>query len=219
MTTNNEDPKSGDNMELPKPQAAACGSGCGCHAAGSAGKTRWIVGVLILAVAGALAARAVIKNNRTATAPASAGYAAPAQATKSTDVAGSQVTVKEIGAFAELNTLAADMAGVCVFLPERSASTDQAPMTQIHSAARTIGSRMQGKIGVFTLKRGSPDYVQVVAQMTAPGVLAMVKGRGMAPLSGEITEAKLVQAFVTASSAGGCGPSAGGCGPSSAGCK
>jgi hypothetical protein len=77
---------------------------------------------------------------------------------------------------------------------------------------------MKGKVGVFTLKTDSRDYAQVALQIAVPGTIAMVKGRGMAPVSGEITEAKLVQAFVSASSAGGgCGPSSGGCGPS--GCK
>jgi hypothetical protein len=76
-----------------------------------------------------------------------------------------------------------------------------------------------GKIGIFTLKTGSPDYTQVSAQMTVPGVLAVVKGKGMSATSGDITETRLVQAYVAASSAGGCGPSSSGCGPGASGCK
>ena len=50
--------------------------------------------------------------------------------------------------------------------------------------------------------------------MAVPGVLAMVKGRGMSAVSGEVTEAKLLQGYVAAGSAGGCGPGAGaGCCP------
>ena len=45
----------------------------------------------------------------------------------------------------------------------------------------------------------------------------MARGRGVVPITGEITEIKLVQGFVAASSSGGCGPSTAGCGP--AGCK
>jgi len=84
----------------------------------------------------------------------------------------------------------------------------------MRSAAKTIEAQGQ-KIGLFTLKTGSPDYEKIVAQMPVPAVLAMVKGGGMIPVSGDITETKLIQGFVAASSAGGCGPS--GCGPS--GCK
>jgi hypothetical protein len=80
-------------------------------------------------------------------------------------------------------------------------------------AARTIEAQGK-KIGLFTLKPGSPDYDQIAKQMSVPGVLTIVKGRGMSAVSGDITEAKLVQGFVAASSAGGCGPSAGaGCCP------
>jgi len=70
------------------------------------------------------------------------------------------------------------------------------------------------KCGLFTLKAGTRDYDQLAAQMAVPGVIALVKGKGMRGMSGDITEAKLVQGFVAASSAGGCGPSAGaGCCP------
>ena len=63
------------------------------------------------------------------------------------------------------------------------------------------------KIGLFNLKPGSRDYDQIAKQMPVPGVLTIVKGHGMSAVSGEITEAKLVQGFVAASSAS-CGPSA-----------
>ena len=221
MTTNNENPKPADNMELLKKQAAACGPECGCHATGSPGKARRIVGVLVLVAAGALVARAVVKNHDAPAAPASAGFAAlPAPAPKPAAPAATPVdtdTVKELGALAELNTVAKEMNGVFVFLPGKGEATTTAPTALIRGAARTIEPKIQGKIGVFALKTGTPDYIQLAAQMTVPGVLALVKGRGMAPLTGEITEAKLVQAFVAASSAGGCGAS--GCGPGSAGCK
>ena len=83
----------------------------------------------------------------------------------------------------------------------------------MNKAARTIEAQGK-KIGLFTLKPSSPDYDQIAGQISMPGVLAMVKGRGMSAISGDITESKLVQGFVAASSAGGCGPSAGaGCCP------
>ena len=70
------------------------------------------------------------------------------------------------------------------------------------------------KCALFTLKPGSADYDKIGKQMSVPGVVALVEGRGMSAVSGEITEAKLVQGFVAASSAGGCGPGAGaGCCP------
>jgi hypothetical protein len=40
--------------------------------------------------------------------------------------------------------------------------------------------------------------------LTLPGILVMSKGRGMGAVSGEITEEKLLQAYVASSRAGGC---------------
>ncbi|MEI6166561.1 MAG: hypothetical protein WCS52_05150 [bacterium] len=212
------DLKPNDNSELPKPQASCCGSSCGCHNKGSAAKTRWIVGVIVLAAAGALVTRAMVKNHSAAGVPASTGFAAlPAAVQSSPDGVAAGVdtnAVKEIGSIAELNTQAKDMVGVFVFLPGKTNTTDKASLAPIRSTAQSIERHLKGKIGVFTLKMDSPDYVQVAKQVAAPGVLVMVKGKGMVPVSGELTEAKLTQALVAASTAGGCGPSSGGCGPS-----
>jgi len=207
-----------------KEDTGSCGPGCGCGTAKSGGWGRLIVGIVILLVAGVLVVRAMVKDNGTATAPRSAGFAAlpPAQvqASEPASTAKAPVTnaVKEIGALSELNALATDSFGVFVYLPGKSETTAKAPMAQMEGAARTVEPQLQGgKISMFALKAGSPDYEQLAKQMTVPGVIAMVKGAGMSATAGDITETKLVQALVAASSAGGCGPSSSGCGPS--GCK
>ena len=219
MTTANNDSNPADNGNALK-QQAACGPGCGCHAAGSGGKTRWIVGAIILVAAGVLAARAVVKNSAPACKPASNDFAAlafpalthkPVAAVASTGA----VAVAEIGALNDLNMVAVGTDGVFVYLPGTNGISTNVPAAQIRDAAKTIEVQARIKIGFFTLKADSADYAQLAGQMAVPGVLAMVKGRGMAPVFGTITEATLIQGFVAASSAGGCG--AGGCGP--AGCK
>ena len=222
MSLMNADPKQTNHVEVPIPEASCCGSDCNCHDKGTTEKARWVVGVVVLVAAGVMVARAVVKNNSTADTSASTGFAAlPAAVQSSSNGVATVVdtdAVKEINALSELNTVAKDMDGVFVFLPCKTNAAVKEAKAQIRSAAQTIERKMKGKIGVFTLKSGSRDYEQVASQIAVPGTLAMVKGRGMAPVSGEITEAKLVQAFVTASSAGGgCGSSSGGCGPS--GCK
>ena len=59
-----------------KQEAGACGPGCSCGTSGSGGRGRWIVGIVILLVAGVLVARAMVKDNGAQAAPASAGFAA-----------------------------------------------------------------------------------------------------------------------------------------------
>jgi hypothetical protein len=146
----------------------------------------------------------------TASIPATPADGAP-KASESDTVVG-----KAISGFADLNKLAADTTAVFVFLPGKTPDAGKAPTAQMQGAARTIEAQGK-KVGLFTLKTGSRDYDQIAAQVSVPGVLALVKGRGMKAVEGEITETKLIQGFVAASSAGGCGPASGGCGPS--GCK
>ncbi|MEI6971487.1 MAG: hypothetical protein WCL44_08200 [bacterium] len=207
-----------------KAETGCCESGCSCGTAKTGGRGRYIVGIVILLVAGVLVVRAMVKDNGTATVPKSTGFAAlpPAQVQASDPAAATKApvtnTAKEIGALSELNAVAADSFGVFVYLPDKSETTWKAPMAQMEGAARTVEPQLKGgKISMFALKAGSPDYEQLAKQMTVPGVLAMVKGAGMSATSGDITENKLVQALVAASSAGGCGPASSGCGPS--GCK
>lgn len=218
MNLPDQDGKQPDNMELLKQQAPACGVGCACNTPGASSKIRRLLGVIVLVAAGALVVRAVIKNHGTSTDPASAGFASLAVLGQSS--APDTVDGREIEALSELNAVARDTVGVFVFLPGKTEATARAPTAKIRGAARTIEPQLRGgKIGIFTLKAGSRDYEQVASQMTVPGVLAMVKGGGMRAASGDITETKLVQAFVAASSAGGCGAGGGACGPASVGCR
>ncbi len=220
MSSSNEDRKQTDNMELLKQQASGCAPGCDCHAAGPLRRKRVILGTIVLLVAVALVARAVIKTSG-ASRPDAAGFALPTAeqtpaadgvaATPTVEAAKTQETVgKEIGSLADLNTLATAADAVFVYVPGKDGASGNPPATAMQSAAKRIGS--QGvKIDFFTLKAGTRDHDMLAAQMPVPGVLAGVKGRGMMPVSGDITEAKLIQGFVAASSAGGCGPS--GCAP------
>jgi hypothetical protein len=223
MNAPNEEPKPVDNMELLKQQAAACGPGCDCHGTESSSQLRWVLGAVVLVIAATLAARAVVKSRMApAQAPASAfptltpmataDSQPAAQPAETTTPASSAVVGREIGALADLNTVAASNDAVFVYVPGKDGASANPPAAAIESAAKRIGS--QGtKIGVFTLRAGSRDAQQLAAQMTLPGVLAMVKGKGMSPVFGEVTETKLIQGFVAASNCGpgGCGP--GGCCP------
>ncbi|HBA82704.1 MAG TPA: hypothetical protein DCZ95_01300 [Verrucomicrobia bacterium] len=215
MSTQDNEPTPPDNMERLKQAASACGPGCACQPTGRSFRIRWTIGLIVLLAAGVLVARALVKTQGASCAATAPGYASltvtppsPSPALKA------DRETQEVGALSELNDAAADTDAVFVFLPGQDEASDQLLVAPIQDAARTIAARSQSRIGLFTLKPGSPDYEKLFVQTPPPRVLAMVKGRGMASVSGEITEAKLVQAFVEASSAGGCGPSAGaGCCP------
>lgn len=177
----------------------------------------------MLLAAATLVARAVVKNHGVSTEPAVPAFAplAPATAAESQSPANPPAATeavetgvgKGIASLSELNAVAAATDAVFVYVPGKEGSAGNPPAAAMKSAASRIES--QGyKAALFTLDTGSRDYQQLTAQMSVPGVLAMVKGRGMSAVTGDITETKLIQGFVAASSAGGCGPA--GCGP--AGC-
>ena len=221
-----------DNEEALKQQAADCSSGCDCHSQKASGKRRMIIGAVILVAAGTLVVRAMTKgaevSQKTQTATFSVPTASQPATVKTLESIPSAspplATTKEaepiigtaIGTFSELNLLAAETDAILMFLPGKEGTSRILPSASMKDAARTIEGKGL-KCGLFTLKAGSPDYDKIATQMPTPGVLAMVKGRGMSAVSGDITELKLVQAFLAASSSGGCGSAPGGCGPS--GCK
>ena len=219
MNSPNEDQKPADNMELLKQQASDCGAGCACHG-GPSGRLRWVLGVIVLVAAATLVGRAVVKNHGRSAEPAEPAFMtlapatttdsqAPASPDEAADTTGTSVG-NRIASLSELNTVAAANDAVFVYVPGKEGASGNPPLATMQSAASRIGS--QGyKVALFTLETGSRDHAQLAAQMSLPRVLAMVKGKGMSAVSGEITETKLIQGFVAA---GNCGP--GGCGP--AGC-
>ena len=221
MNSPNEDPKKPDNMELLKQQAEACGPECGCHASGASGKTRWVIGAIVLVAAGVLVVRAVNKSDSASSQTSAPSVAAPAASQTSANASDppggtAETSVgKMLGAISELNSVATNTSAVFIFLPGKGGASGNPPSTPMKSAANTLESKIGVKCGLFTLKAGSRDYAEITAQVSVPSVLVMVKGGAMVPVSGDITETKLVQGFVAASRGGGCG--AGGCGP--AGCK
>jgi len=217
MSTTNEDGKQPEKTEPMKQEGAACcGPGCGCGTAAKTNKARWVVGVIVLAAAGVLVVKGMIKSDKGAAQAATAGFANPAatqpaagaDAKPEAAVAVDETSVgTTLGALAELNTTAAKSDAVFVFLPGKEGNSAKAPSVPMRAAVRTMEAKGV-KCGLFTLKPGTRDYEQVSKQMAVPGVLALVKGRGMSAVSGEVTEAKLLQGYVAAGSAGGCGPGA-----------
>jgi hypothetical protein len=128
---------------------------------------------------------------------------------------------KKIGeyleSFSALNKVALNQDAVFVYIPaKRDEPVGSKTNDAVLAAQRTLKSNNIA-LGLYTLPTSSPDHSAISAQVQTPAILVATKGKGMAAVSGDVTEAKLLQAFVASSSAGGCGPS--GCGPSSAGCK
>lgn len=121
-----------------------------------------------------------------------------------------------LSSLASLNKVAADKDSVFVFLPAKDGKQTGAIRRQVEAAAKKAQSR-GSKVVAYTLSSDAEEYAQIAGQASPPCVLVMVKGAGAIPVSGEITEAKLLEALVTASRPSSCAPSSG-CDPSTPGC-
>jgi hypothetical protein len=208
-----------------------CGPGCDCGKPLGNKKTKAAVCLIVLLAIGGVFAYKAQSAKQIPPANTETAFAAPVAQEVSeqkpvvptTDQQEPVIkTVDEkqrVGEFldslASLNKVAVNQDAVFVFVPAKGNDTvNKQTIDAIASAEKKI--RTAGvSLGLYTLQSGTPEYTNIAAQLPLPGMLVLSKGRGMGALSGEITETKLLQAYVASSRAGGCGPA--GCGP--AGCK
>jgi hypothetical protein len=200
-----------------------CGPGCDCGKPSGNKKAKiTICLIVLLAVCGIFVYKA---NSAKKNAPAitETAFAAPIvnevnvqePAVKSVE---EKKTVGEfIDSLATLNKVAINQDAVFVFIPIKGNDTVNKGITDAIASAEQKLKSNGVRIGLYTLQSSSPEYANIAAQLPPPGMLVMSKGKGMGGVSGEITETKLLQAYVASSRAGGCGPSSS-CGPSTPGC-
>ncbi len=204
---------------------------CCSSASGSCSGKKLVVFVIILVAAGIILARSLMKESNDAGGDGQQFFATIAQeknyeispqinaATNAeTNIEASDKTEltlwrPELDSLASLNKVATDTDVVFVLLAAEDQQGSQTITKEVEAAAKKIQSN-GSRICAFRLKKDAPDYAQLAKQVSVPSVVAMVKGGGMSAVSGEINEAKLIEAFVTASRPSGCGSSSS-CSPSS----
>jgi len=193
--------------------SGSAGGDCCPSASSDAGKQwRTIIFAVIVLAAGAVAARSLI-NKSDSTGDQSAQTFAGIEHLGEFDAA--SLWGEPLDSLASLEEAAGEAQAVFVLLATEDQQEMEAVTREVEAAAKAIQTKGISSVSAFTLKKAAPDYEQLAKQFPLPCVLAMVKGCGANPVSGEITEGKLIQAFVAASRPGsGCGPA--GCGP--AGC-
>jgi len=213
---------------------AECGEGCACHSTQGGGRGFKLL--LSLGVATAVAGILIYKNIHaeetvsSGAADTESAFSAEQKSpddngNKSADQSGktknddsvTKVTDTDwltIKVLSDLNTAAASQDAVFIFIPNSDGDVMVDDSTKAVTAAQASMKSKKINLGLYTLSASSPDYSGIAAQVQPPAFLVASKGGGMAPVSGEVTETKLLQAFMTTQSSG-CGPS--GCG--AGGCK
>lgn len=195
-----------------------CDAACSCNAQGLSTKVKVTVCLLVALVAVAVVllgsahkARTAAKSNTFATATVAGAPAVdPATGTPTATKQQGDVWGSPLRSLASLNEVAVDKDAVFVFVPAKDGKQTEAIKAQVEAAVKKSQARGSAAIA-YTLASDTAEYAQVTSKVPAPCVLAMAKGAGVVPVSGEITERKLLEALVTASRPSSCGPS--GCGP------
>lgn len=183
-----QDPMDPEEPTQPNPPELACASNCDCRKPSGHGRLKIAVtGLVLLAAVGIL----LFKQQR--------GKGTVACA------------ASPLASLGTLNSLAADKDAVFIVVP--AAGAEKVP-EEAAAAVNAVRASLEAKglrLAVFNLAPGSPDYSQVTAQTPAPCVLALTKGRGVGAATAPVTQAKLMQAYVASTQAGGaCCPSSGG---------
>ncbi|MHC4156819.1 MAG: hypothetical protein ACYST6_18150 [Planctomycetota bacterium] len=192
-----------DNSNQPEPQSRQDWQTC-CPGASDRGRKMWktLIFVAIVTAAGVVLARSLMSK------PDSTNEAA--------------LWGPELDSLASLDEVATEVDAVFILIAGRNQQDAQTLTGEIEAATKSIRSR-GNRISAFRLKKDATDYENMAEQFSVPTVMVMVKGLGYSAVSDQITEANLIEAFVTASQApAGCCPpgtdpsvcDAMGCGPS-----
>jgi hypothetical protein len=205
-----------------KPSSRQCGAECTCNSnKGSSMKPKMIFLAIIIVVAGAVLGNSLLRKSRSpislhkpgysavlplkndATALSSAVQKSPAAETRP---AGENISFIPLASLSSLDTVAREVDGVFILLVNNETDKTPAMQKEIAATIKDIASRGM-RVSTFHLNREAPDYAMLTNQMPAPGVLVIVKGRGMRGVQGsDITETKLLQAWIAAMQPTSCCP-------------
>lgn len=188
-----------------------CGPSCDC---GTPSRTSWGKVVMVLLVLAAAIAIVVAKlaggdKATEATAPSPVAEAkAPSLAVAEGDV---------LKSFLDVNTVAANPDAAFVVVPTVGSNGVSEAFLQPIFASRQKLEAQGMTVGVYVLRSDSPDVAAMANRYTLPGVLVLSRSAGKplvagdkfdaGMLTGRITEANLLQAYVASSlgaAGGGC---------------
>ncbi len=190
-----------------------CGPGCDCGKPAGKGNVKVKVAIcLVVAVAvGGILLFKTTNARQNSSGIGQSGFSTPFASTGTVVNSAGQRggSGAPLSAIADLNTVAAKLDTVFLVIP----SKDNAPPTKettavLTSVERTLNTKGLST-GIFTLQTASPDYPDVAAKVTPPGVAVLTKGRGIGFVSGEMSETTLMQAYVASTRGGGCCPTGG----------
>jgi hypothetical protein len=192
----------------------SCDPGCDCGEPTGKGNSKLKVAMCLVVVV-AVAAILIFKTTNVRQTPSLSGaneFSTPlAKKGAVTSSSGQQGgSGAQLSAIADLNTIADKLDTVFLIIPGKENVPASKETGSVLASVERILNRKGLSTGIFTLKTTSPDYPDVTAKVTPPGVAVLSKGGGIGFVSGTMSETKLMQAYVASTSGGGCCPPGGG---------
>jgi hypothetical protein len=189
-----------------------CGPGCNCGQPVDKSNSKLkmaFFGVLVVAVCGIL----IYKTTSAKQTPASTGttgfatsLATPGKGAVSNSAGQQGGSGASLSGIADLNKVASNLDTVFIIIPsQNNASITKESSVVLASVERTLNAKGLST-GIYTLQTASPDYPDIVAKVTPPGIAVLTKGRGTVFITGDISETNLMQAYVASTRQGGCCP-------------
>lgn len=166
-----------------------CGPDCDCHkSAVNDNAKKLIFAAVILVIVAILAFKAFVKAD-----------AAEIKTTKTKNAIHMINNIsfgKTINSTGELNFNTIDTA--FVYIPtQNNAAISKSSNTAVLKAQKRLSSKGI-KVGLYTLSPSASDYASVSSQATPPAILVVYKNGGKIPVTGDINETKLLQAYIAA---------------------
>ena len=195
----------------------SCGPDCACNAKRTLSpRTRLILfSIIMIAAAGAFGA-SLLKKSHSADTTRPPTYAAAIAANAALPASGptspsanrsataKTFSIAPLASLASLDTLARETDGVFIVLVNSDAEMTRPLRQEIAAAAATIDSRGM-RMAAYQLSAASTDFAALKTQMQLPGVLVAAKGKGMRSVpAGDLTQTKLLQAWLGAMQPSGC---------------
>jgi hypothetical protein len=198
-----------DQQNVSDKQSTCDGGSCCCPSSSGGGGKGFKMVVFIVVVVAAISVLAHSLANKSKSDSDQSQQGFPAIQIDGAASAAASLWKADLDSMDSLVKVAANDDTVLILVTAKEQANIETITKEIESAAKKIMSE-KNKVSAFRLKDSAPEYANIINQASTPCVMVMVKGLKMRIVSKDITEAKLLTAFVEASRPSTCCPS-GGC--------
>lgn len=161
--------------ETTKVKSEVCGPDCDCHKSALSNNAKKILFILIMLVMFSIIGLKIVPKAHSA-----------------------EVNYPVISSYSQIKP---SQEVAFVYVPAKNGKMSNKVQSAIQSAKQSLEAR-NIKVDLYTLNTSSADYL---AQTKTPAVTVIYKGKDKKTVTGDINTTKLLQAYMAATLAGGCG--------------